>query len=173
MAALSGAPALAAPPERAALSPEGARLFRELVYHYEARQWKRGLKCADAILRVAPTHGETLAMKGLICNSMGSARKAEAHELVKLALKHDIRSHVCWHVYGLIHRSDANYAEAIKSYRNALRIEPEKCVLPRERFCSRRSVCRVCFLTAPTLHFRTAVQPADHARPCGAAGTPA
>lgn len=35
-----------------------------------------------------------------------------------------INSHVCWHVYGLLHRSERNYAEAIKSYLNALKHEP-------------------------------------------------
>jgi len=33
------------------------------------------------------------------------------------------RSHVCWHVYGLIHRSERNYNEAIKAYKQALRID--------------------------------------------------
>lgn len=37
----------------------------------------------------------------------------------------DDDSHVCWHVYGLLHRSERNYAEAIKSYLNALKHEPE------------------------------------------------
>lgn len=32
---------------------------------------------------------------------------------------------MCWHVYGLLHRSERNYAEAIKSYLNALKHEPE------------------------------------------------
>ena len=34
-----------------------------------------------------------------------------------------LRSHVCWHVYGLIHRSERNYNEAIKAYKQALRID--------------------------------------------------
>lgn len=34
-------------------------------------------------------------------------------------------SHVCWHVYGLLHRSERNYGEAIKSYLNALKHEPD------------------------------------------------
>lgn len=34
-------------------------------------------------------------------------------------------SHVCWHVYGLLHRSERNYAEAIKSYLNALKHDSE------------------------------------------------
>ena len=35
------------------------------------------------------------------------------------------RSHVCWHVYGLIYRSERNYNEAIKAYKQALRIDSE------------------------------------------------
>jgi peptide alpha-N-acetyltransferase len=35
------------------------------------------------------------------------------------------RSHVCWHVYGLIYRSERNYNEAIKAYKQALRIDKE------------------------------------------------
>ena len=35
------------------------------------------------------------------------------------------RSHVCWHVYGLIYRSERNYNEAIKAYKQALRIDKD------------------------------------------------
>jgi tetratricopeptide (TPR) repeat protein len=42
------------------------------------------------------------------------------------------RSHVCWHVYGLLHRSDRNYNEAIKAYKQALRIDPENLNILRD-----------------------------------------
>ena len=42
------------------------------------------------------------------------------------------RSHVCWHVYGLLHRSDRNYNEAIKAYKQALRIDPENLQILRD-----------------------------------------
>ena len=58
-------------------------------------------------------------MKGLITNCLG--RKEEAYELVKKGLTNDLRSHVCWHVFGLLQRSDKKYDEAIKCYRNALK----------------------------------------------------
>ncbi len=38
---------------------------------------------------------------------------------------HFPRSHVCWHVYGLIYRSERNYNEAIKAYKQALRIDKQ------------------------------------------------
>jgi tetratricopeptide (TPR) repeat protein len=63
-------------------------------------------------------------MKALILNSLGQTE--EAFALVKIALKNDMKSHVTWHVYGLLYRSAKNYAEAIKAYKMALKIEPEQ-----------------------------------------------
>ena len=37
-------------------------------------------------------------MKGLTLNCLN--RKEEAYKLVREGLKHDLKSHVCWHVYG-------------------------------------------------------------------------
>jgi N-alpha-acetyltransferase 15/16, NatA auxiliary subunit len=43
-----------------------------------------------------------------------------------------IRSHVCWHVYGLLHRSDHDYNEAIKAYKQALRVDPNNLQILRD-----------------------------------------
>jgi tetratricopeptide (TPR) repeat protein len=97
---------------------------------YETKQYKKGLKAADSILKKFPDHGETLSMKGLTLNCMD--RKSEAYELVRRGLKNDLKSHVCWHVYGLLYRSDREYREAIKCYRNALRIDPDNIEILRD-----------------------------------------
>ena len=47
-------------------------------------------------------------------------------------MQNDIKSHVCWHVFGLLYRSDREYREAIKCYRNALRIDPENLEILRD-----------------------------------------
>lgn len=114
----------------AGLPTKESNLFKLIVKSYETKQYKKGLKAADSILKKFPTHGETMAMKGLILNCMD--RKTEAHELVKQGLKNDLKSHVCWHVYGLLYRSDREYKEAIKCYRNALRIDPENIEILRD-----------------------------------------
>jgi N-alpha-acetyltransferase 15/16, NatA auxiliary subunit len=106
-------------------------------------------------------------MKGLILTYQD--KKEEGYELVRRGLKCDLKSHVCthcpargvspyataadrappfvcpaWHVYGLIYRADRNYEEAIKCYRNALRIDKAR---PQSRprapplSCLRVSVC--------------------------------
>ncbi|KAL4589164.1 hypothetical protein LXL04_002068 [Taraxacum kok-saghyz] len=114
----------------ASLPPKEANLFKLIVKSYETKQYKKGLKAADAILKKFPDHGETLSMKGLTLNCMD--RKQEAYELVRLGLKNDLKSHVCWHVYGLLYRSDREYREAIKCYRNALRIDPDNIEILRD-----------------------------------------
>jgi hypothetical protein len=53
-------------------------------------------------------------MKGLVLHSL--KKKDEAVALVKEGLKCNMRSHVCWHVYGLIFRADRKYNDAIKCY---------------------------------------------------------
>ena len=104
------------------LQKKDAEIFKSIVACYEQKQYAKGLKNAEIILKKLPNHGETLAMKGLILNCL--LRKEEAYEFVKIGLKNDLKSHICWHVYGLLYRSDTNYKEAIKCYLNALRIDP-------------------------------------------------
>ncbi|CAJ1955176.1 unnamed protein product [Sphenostylis stenocarpa] len=114
----------------ASLPPRESNLFKLIVKSYETKQYKKGLKAADAILKKFPDHGETLSMKGLTLNCMD--RKSEAYELVRQGLKNDLKSHVCWHVYGLLYRSDREYREAIKCYRNALKIDPDNIEILRD-----------------------------------------
>ncbi|XVF25039.1 hypothetical protein REPUB_Repub13aG0179400 [Reevesia pubescens] len=114
----------------ASLPPKEANLFKLIVKSYETKQYKKGLKAADAILKKFPDHGETLSMKGLTLNCMD--RKSEAYDLVRLGVKNDVKSHVCWHVYGLLYRSDREYREAIKCYRNALKRDPDNIEILRD-----------------------------------------
>lgn len=96
------------------------------------KQYKNGLKLAKQILTNSKytEHGETLAMKGLTLNCLG--RKDEAYDHVRRGLRNDLRSHVCWHVYGLLQRSDKKYDEAIKCYRNALKWEKDNIQILRD-----------------------------------------
>ncbi len=112
------------------LPPREANTFKSVVRFYETKQLKKAIKSADSILRKFPNHGETLAMKGLALNALD--RKEEAHELVRKGLRLDMRSHICWHVYGLLYRSDRDYREAAKAYLNALRIDKDNQQILRD-----------------------------------------
>jgi predicted Zn-dependent protease len=89
-----------------------------------------GLKAAEQILKKSPDHGDTLAMKALILNSQGKSE--EAFALAKVALMKDMKSHVCWHVYGLLWRAAKNFDEAIRAYKMALKLEPESQQILRD-----------------------------------------
>jgi len=107
-------------------------MFKKILKFYEQKQYKNGLKACKFILGQPKfsEHGETLALKGLTLNCLN--RKEEAYELVKRGLKADLTSHVCWHVFGLLYRSDKNYFQAIKCYRSALRYDKENTQILRD-----------------------------------------
>jgi tetratricopeptide (TPR) repeat protein len=116
------------------LAPKEAALFKAMLVclsnnryclltkkFYETKLYRKGIKTADLILKKCPEHGETMAMKGLFSHCLD--RKDEGMDLVKKGLRNDIRSHICWHVYGLVYRADKNYEEAIKCYGQALKCD--------------------------------------------------
>ncbi|KAF9088025.1 N-alpha-acetyltransferase 16, NatA auxiliary subunit [Mortierella sp. GBA35] len=112
------------------LPQKEANLFKQILKCYENKQYKKGFKGAEQILKKFPEHGETLALKGLFYNHLD--KKEEAYEFVKKGLRHDLRSHVCWHVFGLLYRSDKNYEEALKCYSQALKIDKENLQILRD-----------------------------------------
>jgi len=114
------------------LPPRENNWFKRILKCYEQKQYKNGLKFAKQILSNPKfqEHGETLAMKGLTLNCLG--RKEEAYDHVRRGLRNDLRSHVCWHVFGLLQRSDRKYDEAIKCYRNALKWDNDNLQILRD-----------------------------------------
>ncbi|KAL8669970.1 MAG: hypothetical protein Q9168_005463 [Polycauliona sp. 1 TL-2023] len=105
-------------------------LFKQVVEHYEAKHFKKGIKAANQILSKNPQHGDTQAMKALIMNAQGNSD--EAFVLCKAALKNAMKSHVCWHVYGVLWRCVKNYEEASKAYKFALKLEPDSQQILRD-----------------------------------------
>uniref|UniRef100_A0A6I8NQ08 N-alpha-acetyltransferase 16, NatA auxiliary subunit n=1 Tax=Ornithorhynchus anatinus TaxID=9258 RepID=A0A6I8NQ08_ORNAN len=114
------------------LPPKESNLFKRILKCYEQKQYKNGLKFCKMILSNPKfaEHGETLAMKGLTLNCLG--KKDAAYEFVRKGLRNDVKSHVCWHVYGLLQRSDKKYDEAIKCYRNALKLDKDNLQILRD-----------------------------------------
>eukprot|EP00002_Diphylleia_rotans_P023039 TRINITY_DN4527_c0_g1_i1.p1 TRINITY_DN4527_c0_g1~~TRINITY_DN4527_c0_g1_i1.p1 ORF type:complete len:853 (+),score=231.37 TRINITY_DN4527_c0_g1_i1:68-2626(+) len=112
------------------LPSKEAALFKDTVRLYEQKSYKKALKNADSILKKYPTNGETLSMKGLILKYMD--QKEEALQLAKDGIKYNMKSHVCWHVLGLIYRADHDYAEAKKCYQLALKRDENNLTIIRD-----------------------------------------
>lgn len=44
----------------------------------------------------------------------------------------DLKSPICWHIFGIIHRSKRQYEEAIKAYRNAVKWDKTNLTIFRD-----------------------------------------
>ncbi|KAF8699909.1 N-terminal acetyltransferase A, auxiliary subunit, partial [Rhizoctonia solani] len=118
-------------PKPVVLASKEQSLFKELLSLYETRQYKKAIKTADTILKKAPTHGETICMKGLVFTNMPGKRD-EGVELVRKGLALGLESHICWHVYGLVLKQDKNYAQALGAYSRALKYDVDNMNILRD-----------------------------------------
>lgn len=96
--------------------------FRQLLLSYEAKDFQLGLKLSEALLKKYPDHGETLAMRGICYFHLD--KKVQGYELVRRGVRNDMKSHIVWHVYGIIQRADHHYSDALGAYAQAHKLEP-------------------------------------------------
>ncbi|KAJ1949501.1 hypothetical protein FBU59_001116 [Linderina macrospora] len=105
-------------------------LFRSALKLFEARQYKKGLKTVEQILKKFPQHGESHAVKGLFLANLD--RKDEGYASLRKGLEIDPNSSLCWQISGLVYRLDANYVESSKSFANALKTDSENIQILRD-----------------------------------------
>jgi tetratricopeptide (TPR) repeat protein len=114
------------------LTPQIKQQLSTILKHYDDRQYKKGLRACDALLKKYPNLGDAMAMKALILNSQGSEKREEAYRLARKAVRVDITSHLCWHILGLIYRSERNYREAAKCLKIAVIHDKENQTVLRD-----------------------------------------
>ena len=68
------------------LPPKESALFKSIVKHYETKQYKKGLKAADTVLKKFPEHGETNSMKVLLHRRPNSRAAGCSHSPIPLPL---------------------------------------------------------------------------------------
>ncbi|KIR73584.1 peptide alpha-N-acetyltransferase [Cryptococcus deuterogattii CA1014] len=131
---------MAAIPKHRQLPDKENKLFRELLTQYELKQYKKGLKVADTILKKFPNHGETLAIKALTLHSSlpdpptasSMPKREEAEAMARLAVKKDITSHITWHVLGILAKNRKDWDEASRAFAMARRQDPDNIPLIRD-----------------------------------------
>ncbi|EIW77090.1 N-terminal acetyltransferase A, auxiliary subunit [Coniophora puteana RWD-64-598 SS2] len=116
--------------EQPVLANKEAKLFRELLSHYEEKHLTKGRKTADQILKKHPNHGETLAMKGLILVHLG--QREEGKKMVKQGAMLNMKSHIPWHVQALIHKGEKDYDGALRAYKNGLKADKDNINILRD-----------------------------------------
>ncbi|GAA5943951.1 peptide alpha-N-acetyltransferase complex A subunit NAT1 [Sporobolomyces koalae] len=113
----------ARPGENRFLAPKEAELFKNVLTHYEGKEYKEGLAKAEQILSVKPEHGESLCMKGLFLCCLD--QKTQGYELIREGTDKDSGSHIVWHVYAIALRADKRWEEALECYKKACAIEKD------------------------------------------------
>ncbi|KAJ9127946.1 hypothetical protein QFC24_000231 [Naganishia onofrii] len=123
------------------LPAKEAALFKTLLQQYELKQYKKGIKAADQILKKAPNHGETLALKALILHSSlphnhptasSQPKGEEVDHLIAAALRKDPYTHITHHVNSIIARAKRDYVTAGRSLTRAREIDPDNIPLIRD-----------------------------------------
>ncbi|KAG8687956.1 hypothetical protein FRC09_013189 [Ceratobasidium sp. 395] len=61
-----------------------------------------------------------------------AGKREEGVELVRKGLALGLESHICWHVYGLVLKSDKNYAQALGAYNRALKYDVDNVNILRD-----------------------------------------
>ncbi|GAA6062023.1 hypothetical protein JCM10212_005456 [Sporobolomyces blumeae] len=113
----------AQPGENRYLPKHEAELFRQVLGHYEAKEYQDGLDKAEQILKNHPDHGESLCMKGLFLCCLD--QRPQGYEEIKRGVANDQGSHIVWHVYALAFRADKRWEEALDCYKKACEIEKD------------------------------------------------
>jgi len=107
------------------------KLFKDVLSYYEEKNYKKALRLAEEILSSVKNHPETLSLKALILKTMN--RSEEGYDIAKLALKESKMSiFTCWYIYAQMFKMDKNYFQAIKSYMNAYRLQPDNLTVLKE-----------------------------------------
>ncbi|ESL10415.1 N-acetyltransferase subunit Nat1 [Trypanosoma rangeli SC58] len=112
------------------LPPAQQKLFEKLGREFDAREYAKALRSADAILAVIPNHADTIAMKGLTLHYLD--RREEGHSAIKEAIELNTSSTMAWHSLGLCHRAEKNYPEAIKAFKQAHQTDPSNANVLRD-----------------------------------------
>ncbi|KAL1413384.1 hypothetical protein Q8F55_001146 [Vanrija albida] len=147
-------------PKHRQLPDKEAKLFKELLTYYELKQYKKGLKAADTILKKLPNHGETIALKALTLHSSlpfpataASQPKAEeAEEMARTAVRKDITSHITWHVLGILAKTRRDWTEASKAFVMARKQDPDNIPVLRDAIA----------LSTHTRNYRQALEARHH-----------
>ncbi|OMJ21562.1 N-alpha-acetyltransferase 16, NatA auxiliary subunit [Smittium culicis] len=112
------------------LPHKGQTQFKAALKMFETREYKKGLKATELILKKTPNHSESMSLKGLFLFNLG--KKEEGYTWVKDGLKANIMSPISWHIYGLVYRADKKYPDAIRCYLQALKRDPDNLQIYRD-----------------------------------------
>ena len=104
--------------------------WKSMISSYESKLYDKAIKSADAILKKNPTHVETICIKAL--SKMQSGQKQESFDIIKVALKTNLKNARCWRTLGQLHSYENQWEQAAKCFKTSLNIEPKSLEVLKE-----------------------------------------
>lgn len=104
-------------------SSKDEALYRSLQSVSDSKDYAKGIETCELLLKKHPEHVETIAMKAFFLANLD--KNSEAVELIKTAIKLDVKSDFAWHYLAIIHRMAKRYEEALRCLRMAVRLVPD------------------------------------------------
>lgn len=122
---------LAATRQQQQLSPKELQKLQEAIQLFDQSKYKSSLKATETLLATHPEHAESLAMEALCKAQFPSSQKGSI-DIARHAIRNGMRSFLCWHALAICHRKNRQYAEALKAYSQASRLDPNNAMIVRE-----------------------------------------
>lgn len=113
------------------LSQKEYKVLTESIQLFDQCKYKSSLKKAEEVLVSHPEHADALAVQAL-CKAQFASTQKDSIEIARRAIRNNMRSFLCWHALAICHRKNRQYAEAMKAYAQASRIEPTNGMILRE-----------------------------------------
>jgi len=112
------------------LSSKDQNALKNIARLFDDKKYKKGLKACDAFLKTHHDNVDALCFKALLVYHLD--KREEGFEIAKNTIKNNLSSSVPWHTLGFLHRSDKNYAEALKCFKNAHKYNKESNQILRD-----------------------------------------
>lgn len=113
------------------LSSAELAALAESVQLFDAGQFRSSLRAAERVLARHPAHAEALAVQALGRAHFPSTA-AQSISTARRATSANVRSVLCWHALAICYRKNQRFAEALKAYAQAARLDPTSFMMVRE-----------------------------------------
>ena len=96
--------------------------FQIALREFDSKRYEKVEKLCDKMISKNPKDDQALALKGLNYYFLQKPKLGE--QVIKEALKSNLKSPVAWHFYAIFHKESGNYSQAMKLYNKALNYAP-------------------------------------------------
>ena len=104
--------------------------FQIALKEFDSKRYEKVEKLCNKMIAKNPKDDQALALKGL--SYLYLKKPEEGEQILKEAIKANMKSAIAWHFYAIFHKEQGNYSQAMKSYNRALKLAPSNFNIIRD-----------------------------------------